>query len=305
MTANRNLKRRVRQRAARTGESYASARRHLVPPPAARIATGQLPLRPDPGDPVQLRASGDAVRALMRTARSLGAALIHLPEGALTSPHKRVMSSTGPLELGPADWDRVDWTVLDEQLRGVAGLARELRLWTVVGGIHRAAGGQRPANCLHVIDDRGRFAARYDERMLSPTKASLMYAPGTAPLVVQAAGLRLGLALGMETRYAEIFTEYESLGVDMVLFSTHGNSESPRVFAIEAAGHAASNSLWVSYSGPSDEGHPAAGLLTPTGEWAARCEPATAGVVTADVLPDTGVRDRQWRRVVRARARRQ
>ena len=61
--------------------------------------------------------------------------------------------------------------------------------------------------------------------------------------------MRFGCALGMETHYAEIFSAYEELDVDCVLFSTAGNPETPGVFAVEAAGHAAANSIWISYAG--------------------------------------------------------
>lgn len=64
MTANKNLKRRVRARAARTGESYAAALRHVRPqhqgaemPESAplRLATAQVPVQDDPRDQARLR----------------------------------------------------------------------------------------------------------------------------------------------------------------------------------------------------------------------------------------------------------
>jgi predicted amidohydrolase len=309
MTANRNLKRRVRTRAARTGESYAAARHQLVgvpapvPTPASRsltVAVAQVPLRPDPGDVTQIEASGAAVRALTRQARTLGAGLILFPEGALTSPAKQVMSSTGPDDIGPADWDRADWATLGRELEQVTTLAGELGIWVVVGGIHRPGGDGRPVNCAFVVSDRGRRAGRYDERMLSRTKGLFMYTPGTRPLVFTAGGLRFGCALGMETHYAELFSAYEELGVDAVLFATHGNPETPGVFAVEAAGHAAANSFWVGYAGPAQDGHPPAGILTPEGNWAARCTTHGAELAVADVVTDPASPARAWRRVARA-----
>ena len=78
MTANRNLKRRVRARAAKTGESYAAALRHIRPPHQegivsevnlVRLATAQVAVREDPRDSGQLHQSGRDVRELMRQAR--------------------------------------------------------------------------------------------------------------------------------------------------------------------------------------------------------------------------------------------
>ena len=202
MTANRNLKQRVRARALKTGESYSAARHQLADGRSSMtVAAAQLPLLPDPGDTSQIRASGDAVRALMQQANACGAGLVHFPEGALISPGKRVMSSTGPDNLGPADWDRADWAGLGRELDEIVRLAGRLRLWTVVGGIHRSAPGARPGNCLFVISSRGRLIGRYDERMLSKTKSTLMYTAGRDPLAFTASGVRFGCALAMETHY--------------------------------------------------------------------------------------------------------
>jgi hypothetical protein len=109
MTANKNLKRRVRSRAAKTGESYAAALRHVRPAQQGetmpdvnlvRLAAAQVVVRDDPGDRGQVRQSGHDVRELMRQASRAGARIIHFPEGATCSPHKRIMSATGPAEVG-------------------------------------------------------------------------------------------------------------------------------------------------------------------------------------------------------------
>ena len=304
MTANRNLKQRVRARALKTGESYTAARHQLAGGRSSvTVAAAQLPLLPDPGDASQIRASGAAVRALMRQASAGGAGLVHFPEGALTTPGKCVMSSTGPDDIGPADWGRADWAGLARELDEVTRLAGQLRLWTVVGGIHRSSSDTRPTNCLFVISGRGRLIGRYDERMLSKTKSTFMYAAGRDPLVFTASGVRFGCALGMETHYPELFVAYEELDVDCVLFSTHGNPETPGIFAVEAAGHAAANSLWVSYAGPVADGAPPAGLVTPDGTWAARCAVGEPGLAVANVSTSTDSPARVWRRTVRTSLR--
>ncbi len=160
MTANRNLKRRVRARAAKTGESYAAALRHVrlakqgdnmpeVNP--VRLATAQVVVREDPGDSGQLRQSGHDVRELMRQASRAGARIIHFPEGSICSPHKRIMSAAGPAEVGPADWGRADWQVLREEVAATARLAGEL---TVVdgAGIGAPADAAAPAAQQRVRD---------------------------------------------------------------------------------------------------------------------------------------------------------
>jgi predicted amidohydrolase len=307
MTRNARLKARIRQRAEKTGESYTAARRHLVEPDPAKVrepvrltvAVAQTVLRPDPRSVAQLRESGSRVRDLVADAAAQGAALVLFPEGALTSPAKGLMSRTGPEVIGEADWSGVDRQVLADEVAGVARLARERATTVVVGGIAFDDGAARPANSLFVLPGDGTPPARYDERMLSRTKSTLMYRPGSRPLVVEVGGVRFGCTMAMESHYPELFAEYERADVDGVLLGTHGNAELPEVFAIEAAGHAAANSFWVAYAGP--VGGPPSGLVTPSGSWQVRCaDPAAESVIIGEI--DTGAQRfaREWRRTARA-----
>jgi predicted amidohydrolase len=320
MTANRNLKRRVRARAAKTGESYAAALRHVRPAQQGdtmpeikllMLATAQVVVREDPQDSGQLRQSGRDVRELMRQARQAGARIIHFPEGATCSPHKRIMSVTGPAEVGPADWSRADWQVLRQELAAIAHLAGELQLWTVLGSVHPLTPPHRPHNSMYVISDRGELVTRYDERLLSNTKLSFMYTPGSGPVVFEVDGLRLGCAMGIELHFPEVFAEYERLDVDGVLCSTTGPGTSPEgaaAFATEAQAHAATNSLWVSFAMSAQQSVSApSGTIAPDGSWAARCpgdgHPAVAiaGIDNRPESIDIAVtRARPWRRRARS-----
>lgn len=123
-----------------------------------------------------------------------------------------------------------------------------------------------------------------------------MYTPGRDPLVFTVRGLRFGCALGMETHYPELFCAYEELDVECVLFSTAGSPQVPGVFAIEAAGHAAANSIWISYAGPAQAGHPPAGVARPDGTWASRCDTSTSALAVTELEPGAGAHARAWRR---------
>jgi predicted amidohydrolase len=319
MTANRNLKRRVRARAAKTGESYAAALRHVRPVQQGdtmsenpvRLATAQVVVCEDPGDTAQLRRSGHEVRELMRQAHRAGARIVHFPEGVTCSPHKRIMSVNGPTEVGPADWDRADWQALRLELVAIGQLAGELGLWTVLGSVHPLTPPHRPHNSMYVISDRGELVTRYDERLLSNTKLSYMYTPGSGPVTFEVDGLSFGCALGIEVHYPEVFAEYERLDVDGVLFSTTGPgqpSDRSAAFATEAQAHAAVNSLWISFAISAQHSLAApAGVIAPEGTWAARCPSAgQPAVAIADIDNRPGSIDiavtkaRPWRRQVRA-----
>lgn len=310
MTQNANFKRRVRARAARTGESYTAALRHFhrgAPDDAApevkslRLAVAQSTVHDDPRDIGKLRDSGLEMRRLMREARQAGARLLHFPEGATCSPNKRIMSASGREHIGPADWSRFEWTVLREELEATTALARELGLWTVFGSVHRLSGPRRPHNSLYVVSDRGELVTRYDERMLSNTKISFMYTPGSIPMTFEVDGLRFGCTLGMEAHFPEIFIDYEKLDVDCVLFSTVTPTGGP-AFAVEMQGHAASNHYWASFSVPAQHSLTApSGIVAPGGQWAAQCPTdGTAAIAVADIDNNPADPDRPWRRTARA-----
>lgn len=233
MTANRNLKRRVRTRAAKTGESYTTALRHFRPTPlgdemsenrTVRLAVAQTTERNDPRNVDELRQGGREMRRLMREAHEAGARIVHFSEGTICWPHKLVMSVDGPDKLGPADWSRVEWDVLRAELAETAALAGKLKLWTVVGSVHQLTPPNRPYNSMYVISDKGTVETRYDERTLSYTKITYMYSPGSEPITFEVDGLRFGCALGMDVHFPELFIQYERLGVHCVLLSTAGSA---------------------------------------------------------------------------------
>jgi predicted amidohydrolase len=309
MTQNGNLKRRVRARAAKTGESYTAALKHVrqassdrSDAKSVRLAVAQTSLFNDPRDISELRASGIEMRRLMNEAHKAGARLVHFPEGATSSPNKRIMSETGPKEIGPSNWTRFEWAVLREELDATSKFARELRLWTVFGSVHQLTPPHRPHNSLYIVSDRGELLTRYDERMLSNTKISFMYSPGKVPVTFDVDGVRFGCALGMEAHYPEIFTEYERLDADCILFSTTGETPAAApAFAAEVLGHAAINAYWVSYSAhaPQSVATPS-GIAAPGGQWAAQCSAdGTAAIAAADIRTEPSHPARPWRRMAR------
>lgn len=126
-----------------------------------RIAGAQSPVDRDPGNPELLRASGAEVRSLLQQAAAAGARLVHFTEGAFSFPSKFVMSSLGPDEVGPSDWTKADWTVLQEELDSVVALSGELGVWTVIQSIHPLPDA-RPHNSMYVVSNHGKVVARYD-----------------------------------------------------------------------------------------------------------------------------------------------
>lgn len=268
-----------------------------------RIAVAQI-TGSDTPSAQDIRTNAKAIREQIHIASKAGARLIQFHEGALSSyPSKRYMSSTGPDELSESDWSKVAWDVLEEELASVCTLARKLKLWVVLGSVHRFSKKHRPYNSLYIISDEGNIDARYDKRLISNTEISYMYTPGQKPLVFSIDGWKFGCTICIEVNYPELFMEYERLDVDCVLFSTY--SEDP-MFGIEAQGHAASNSYWVTFSPPTQGAKAVpAGVIAPDGTWINRAEDSQPQIVIADLDPaapnaEVAVKYRRpWRKVAR------
>jgi hypothetical protein len=80
--------------------------------------------------------------------------------------------------------------MLRQELNATAALARELKLWTVLGSVHPLTSAHRPHNSLYVISDQGDVMTRYDERLLSNTKLQFMYTPGATAITFEINGVR-------------------------------------------------------------------------------------------------------------------
>jgi predicted amidohydrolase len=170
------------------------------------------------------------------------------------------MTELGPHEIGPSDWRKAQWTVLQEELDRIAALSGELRIWTAIPSVHQLPAPSRPYNSMYVVSDQGKVVARYDERALSTTKITWMYAPGRQPVTFDVDGYRFGLALGLDVLFPELFTEYDQLDVDAVLvsYSTSGLSGQEPV-KTKTRGCAAANTYWISLAVPAN---PSAGVVS-------------------------------------------
>ncbi|WP_328332964.1 carbon-nitrogen hydrolase family protein [Kribbella sp. NBC_00382] len=276
-----------------------------MPETILRIAVAQSTVRVDPTDADGLRASAAEVRGLMKEAAHNGARLVHFTEGAFCFPSKVIMSGLGPDEIGESDWSKAEWSVLQKELDRIAKLSGELGLWTVIPSVHRQPGPARPYSSMYVVSDQGKIVDRYDERMLSTTKATWMYATGDKPVTFEVDGYRFGLALGLDVLFTEIFTEYDRLDVDAVLVSYASTGiDSNEHVGVQARGHAVNNTYWISLAVPANPGAGLdSGVSDPTGKWTVQ-GPAdsTPGIAVTDIhRPDVIQIGRDFRRRTRDR----
>jgi predicted amidohydrolase len=239
------------------------------------------------------RENGRTVRRMMREAAEEGARLVHFPEGMLS----------GYAVAQVEDWAEVDWAAVREELDAVAALASELSVWVALGSAHPLTPPNRPHNSLYVISDEGLLVDRYDKRICSHTEITRFYSPGFVPVVFEVDGFRFGCAICLEVHFPHLFTEYERLGVDCLLFSAYPVAS---VFETEARAHAAINNYWVSLSVPAQTADlfPSA-LIGPDGQTIVRVD-GESGMVVGELDRDAPAFDvalrlaRPWRALARA-----
>lgn len=243
---------------------------------------------------VDVRENGKEIRRLMREASGASAKIIHFAEAALSGYVKSQIKS----------WSFVDWNLLEEELESIKALAKELKLWTVFGCNQQSKDPKRPYNSLCVISDEGAFYAKYDKRLCSNTEINDWYTPGDSPCVFTIDNIRFGCLICIEIQFPELFMEYERLDVDCVLFSTY--SDNP-MFVIQAQGHAACNSYWISFSAPTNFIKSCPGcLIGPDGSILSKCAGTESDLSVCKIDPNdpemkVPVRyNRPWRRKARS-----
>ncbi|GAA4620553.1 carbon-nitrogen hydrolase family protein [Saccharopolyspora hordei] len=193
--------------------------------PVLHVATCQFPVSAD------VRSNADHIARQMREARQRGADVAHFPEGALS----------GYAGVDFRSFDGFDWELLRSATSELLDLARELRIWVVLGSAHPLTGDHRPHNSLYVVNPSGELVDRYDKRFCSgPPDGSAgdlaHYSPGDHPSTWEIGGIRCGALICYDYRFPELYREYRELGVQLVFHSFHaGGVPAERLAAIEAA----------------------------------------------------------------------
>ncbi|MCK2217382.1 carbon-nitrogen hydrolase family protein [Actinomadura sp. ATCC 31491] len=158
------------------------------------IALCQIPVSPDP--------STNLKRAREALSRAEGADLAIFPEATLTRYGRRVTSLAEPLD-GPF-------------VSGLADAAREHGL-AVIAGVFEP-GGDRVHNTAVALDAQGSLRAAYRKIHLFDSfgaKESDLVAPGAEPVVVELAGLRVGLVTCYDVRFPELARALVDRGAEL------------------------------------------------------------------------------------------
>ncbi|MFO7899001.1 MAG: carbon-nitrogen hydrolase family protein [Planctomycetota bacterium] len=169
-----------------------------------RVATCQFPVSGD------VRRNARWAREQLTEAARRRADIVHFPECALSGYPGTDLPSL----------DDLDWDLLRDETESIRQLARDKRVWVVLGTSHRLTGDHKPHNSLYVIDRRGRIRDRFDKRMC--TGGDLKhFSPGDHFVMFSVNGVKCGLLICYEVRFPELYRACRDLGVKIILQSFH------------------------------------------------------------------------------------
>lgn len=174
------------------------------------IATCQFPVSSD------AKSNYRHISVQMRKAHARGADVVHFPECALS----------GYAGTDFPSYKNFKWDELKLYTQKVLELARDLKVWVVVGSSHQLTGNNRPHNSLYIINDRGELVDRYDKRFCAGDKTETTgdlahYTPGDHFTVFTIKGVRCGALICHDYRYPELYREYKRQGVQVMFHSYH------------------------------------------------------------------------------------
>jgi predicted amidohydrolase len=263
-----------------------------------KIATCQFPVDRDPRDNVRhvIRQMGEAARR--------GAQVAHFAEAALS----------GYAGVDLPSLENYPWPELDRALREVMARARSLRLWVVLGSMHRLSGRHKPHNCAYVINDRGEIEDRYDKLFCTGdaagTKGDLKYfTPGDHFVTFTVRGVRCGVFICHDFRYPELYRESSRQKVQLIFHSYHQGRFSKQKARTKGRAHAimvpatmqtyaAVNHQWISAANTTQaESAWPSFTVRPDGMIAGRLALHRPGVLLTDIDDGSAYEDssRRWR----------
>ena len=167
-----------------------------------RIASCQFPVS------ANIISNFRYIEAQMVEAKLKKADVVHFPECALSGYPGTDMETL----------DNFNWTQLHQMTDSVMATAKKLKVWVILGTLHKLSGVNKPHNSLYVISPEGKITDRYDKRFCTST--DLRYcSPGDHFVTFSINDVKCGLLICYDIRFPELYREYKKLDCDMIFQS--------------------------------------------------------------------------------------
>jgi deaminated glutathione amidase len=169
-----------------------------------RIATCQFPVSGNSAE------NAEYIRNFMRQAATEGAHLLHTSEASLS----------GYAGVDFPTFEKYDWDALRVETAKLRALARELKMWLVLGSGHFLDENTKPTNCLYLIAPAGEIVDRYDKCFCTEGDQK-HYSAGNRLVTGDIRGVKIGLAICYDICWPQLYIAYREMGVTVMIHSMH------------------------------------------------------------------------------------
>ena len=163
--------------------------------------------------PATQEAALAQIEPLIRQAAADGAQLIVTPEGSnfLQRDRAKMLAVLQPIETDPF-------------VQGVRALARELKVWVLIGSALVARGSDKAANRAVLIDAQGEIVATYDKLHMFDVdlpngdryRESSLYEPGAEAKLVDTPWGKLGMTICYDMRFPQLYRALAKAGAEII-----------------------------------------------------------------------------------------
>lgn len=236
-----------------------------------RIASCQFPVS------ASIAENYNWIKVQMIEAKLKKADIVHFPECALSGYPGSDMKSL----------DGFDWKELFIATDSVLRMAKELKIWVILGSMHKLTGNNKPHNSLYLISPEGKISDRYDKRFC--TEGDLeFFSPGDHFVIFEINGVKCSLLICYDIRFPELYREIRKLGADVILQSFYNARQKPGsihpvIMHITAQAMAASNYFYMSLTNSSAPESWPCYFITPDGLVQNKLSDNIPGVLISEV----------------------
>jgi len=218
-----------------------------------RIASCQFPVSSD------IKTNLQWIEEQIIEAKIKNADIVHFPECALSGYPGSDMNT-----LEDFNWDEL-YNATDS----ITALSKKLKIWVILGSIHRLSGENKPHNSLYLINPEGEIADRYDKRFCTGGDLKF-FSPGDHFVTFDIKGVKCGLLICYDIRFPELYRQYSKLETDVIFQSFYNARQAkgsihPVIMHITAQARAASNYFYMSLTNSSTTESWPCYFITPDG----------------------------------------
>jgi deaminated glutathione amidase len=201
--------------------------------PRLKVATRQFPISGSVDDNARY------IKDFIKKAAANNADIVHFSEAALS----------GYARVDFPGFESYDWEKLRTHTQEIMGLAKEHRIWVVLGSAHYLSAAEKPTNCLYVISSEGEIVDRYDKSMCTGGDLKV-YTPGNHLVAINLKGIKCGFLICYDSCFPEMYNVYRHQGVEVMFHSFYnarhkGKTILDEIIPAEIRVRASDNLMWV------------------------------------------------------------